>query len=523
MIAFSTPVWLLLLGLLPWLRWLHRFQRQGRLQPTSALFMWRHIRQSEGIAGNAPASPDPRWRLRALIIALMILTLADPLSQSTRGYSLVVWLDDSLSQFTREGAHTRLQQGIDQLVDRVKEGNSHQLRIHSLANPAMSLMLRPGEDPDWIGRLKRWTVSPRGEPQPPPPALMHQDAHQIVLTDGADATLNHWLRRATGIEIIQTGTQRNNSALTRLAVRRPLGPSQQTDGIVELSNLGQNEVTARLILIQHGRVIHSRVITLAAGESNLQHFSLALDSQADLIARLQTTGDPLLADNELRLPIASRMQPVHVLTTGSCSPHLQAFLAAHPALEQTSRDPDISIACGTSNKATSIPLLRLHPVNGNRKTQSSGHWHAEKLQHITLPKGLRFGQPGDDLAGQRETLWVADNTSLLTETLAPAHVIDVNFDLQSSALAGGPQYPLLLSALIERLVQRPLSESALQVSRPSEASRITPLLASTENSEITTEKPGQQHQLNNPLIILALFLLLIEIFLELRSRLERRA
>ena len=522
MIGFGAPLWLLLLGLLPVLRWLHRFQRQGRMHYTAALFLWRRLQPSHGVAGDTATHPDPRWWLRALISLSLILALAEPYRQAANGPDLIVWLDDSLSQFTQEQGRSRLQQGITGLIARIEQIRPNRVDIRSLGNTTASLKVRPGQESDWRERLKNWTTQPRDEPHPPPASLLRTDAHHILLTDGADARLNQWSANLPDIEIIQHGTLKENPALTRLSLRNSLVDTTETSGLIELVNSGNEEIKARLSLLQEGNEIFQQAITLPAGSPIQYPFRLVLNPQMDLTARLIATPDPLPLDNRLQLPLKAEMQSVAVALIGPCDSHLQAFLSAQPRLQPASQAPVITIDCSDSPSITTTPTLRLPSISGNRRTDTSGHWHIEDLQTLTLPTGLRFEpSPIHKEAGTR-TLYSAGQDALITETQADRHRIDLHFDLHDPALANSPTYPLLLNALLQRLLPIDLSDSIQSIDRDIEASRITPLLP------ISTEPPAlpatavSQTSLAEPLILLSLVFMGVELILEFSLYRDRR-
>ncbi len=510
MIGLGAPLWLLLLSGLPLLRWLHRFQRQGRIQPTAALFLWRRI-QTGGAAGNAPTKPDPRWRLRAVIATLLVLALSDPYRETKSGSPIEVWLDDSLSQFTREEGETRLQQGIDRLIQRVEKERPASLILHSLGNPTATRTINSQSDSDWISKLEQWGSDPRGEPHPPAPALMHPNNRHILLTDGADLQLNHWLKSASLSEIIQTGSATSNLSLTRLAIRPSPDTPSAAQGLVELWNSGESEMNARLILIQRGREIESWLVKLPPGERKLLDFVADLSYPADLIARLHAADDSLPLDNELRLPLSSTLKPVAVKVTGECGRYLSAFLQSHPGLEQSERNPGITIDCNSILTSADTPLLRLHSGRGHQTINSPGHWHVKDgVQHLSIHRGLTFSLEEGEATSSGVTLLSADGHSLIRETRTPAQTIDVYLNLQQPGFAHSPEYPLLLSALIERLLQRPLAESPVSASRNPDASRITPLSLPESSNRPTADLSKQQASITSLPIIAALVLLLID-------------
>ena len=105
LLSFAAPIWLSGLLLLPVIRWLHRGGRQRRAVPVSRLDLWQRSVASSPAAGER-RPPDPAWRRRALLTALLFIALSEPQlpEQRTR---ITLWVDDSLSMLTREAQRQR--------------------------------------------------------------------------------------------------------------------------------------------------------------------------------------------------------------------------------------------------------------------------------------------------------------------------------------------------------------------------------------------------------------------------------
>jgi hypothetical protein len=113
LLSFVTPVWLFGFLLLPVIRWLHRGGRQQRAVPVSRLDLWRRAAASSPVAGER-RPPEPAWRRRALLTALLVVALAEPQVPEQRT-DITLWIDDSLSMLTREEHGTRLAEGLMQV------------------------------------------------------------------------------------------------------------------------------------------------------------------------------------------------------------------------------------------------------------------------------------------------------------------------------------------------------------------------------------------------------------------------
>ena len=77
MAGLLQPWWLLALSLVPVIRWLHRRHAPLSTHTVSAVFLWEND-AAAAQASRKPQPPDPAWRRRAGIAALLTLALAAP-------------------------------------------------------------------------------------------------------------------------------------------------------------------------------------------------------------------------------------------------------------------------------------------------------------------------------------------------------------------------------------------------------------------------------------------------------------
>src|SRR6478736_5910899 len=98
---FDHPWWLAALALLPVVRWLHRYRAATDATSVAAAFLWRGDVHT-GMRGREPQPPDPAWRRRAGVVALLALVLAGPRLPGGHGAPIIVWLDDSQSLYARD-------------------------------------------------------------------------------------------------------------------------------------------------------------------------------------------------------------------------------------------------------------------------------------------------------------------------------------------------------------------------------------------------------------------------------------
>jgi hypothetical protein len=98
MSGLLQPWWLIAMGVIPWIHWLHRKQAPLSVHSVSAVFLWQDG-PTEAAPGRQQQPPDPAWRRRALITALVIAALTTPYIEREHA-TVTIWLDDSLSMQT---------------------------------------------------------------------------------------------------------------------------------------------------------------------------------------------------------------------------------------------------------------------------------------------------------------------------------------------------------------------------------------------------------------------------------------
>jgi len=473
MIGFEAPLWLLLLGLVPLLRWLHRFRRQAPLLPSTTLFLWRGL-QPDTRRHGAADKPDPRWLLRALICSLLILALAGPQQQGEQQLQLEVWVDDSLSMFTREAGQSRMQAALRQLQSYLATREFARIRLHSLGAPGSTLSLDPRDHSAWQARLQAWAGQPRAEPAPPP-TLPRESSH-ILVTDGADRALNRWAQHAPLALVINSGERRQNLALSRLNIREPLVEATPVTGSLRVDNLGDLAQRARLVIEQGQDPIATVELDIAPQDFSTTTFALDSGARGALRARLLNDSDALPDDDSLELDPAARRVTLRYTLHGDCAAPVVAVLNSHPALVEAAAAPDLLIDCAAQALDSPLPTLRLHPTPRTRRTTQSAHWHRQLSPgYLPLAAGLVYGEQAPALATSAAPLLSANERVLIGLAPGQPRVIDCYLDTGAGEFAHSAQYPLLLLGLIGYLGGHSLDLAPLTVSRDIEASRILPL------------------------------------------------
>jgi hypothetical protein len=513
MISLQAPLWLLLLGLIPLIRWLHRFRQQATSIPSTTLFLWRTFQQNSTIDGAA-GRPDARWLLRALIATLIILCLSKPSLQHDGGPSIEVWLDDSLSMFTIEDGQTRIRTGMQQLQLYLAKTQASRIRIHSLGNPASQLVLETGNTSRWPSRLAEWTSQPLGEPLPPPPATLSPFSSHILLSDGADSALNSWAQDAPLHHLIQTGNAQHNLALTRLSLRRPLNASGKLsahiNGMVRIDNPGKAAQQTRLILQLDERIVDTQLLDIPPADKVVTSFTIAATARGRFQARIESAHDSLPLDDELGLYLDQLNPALQYQLQGDCDLPVVAALDAHPALIRVTGQPQVMIDCSGQADESSQPTLRLHPAHSILHTSESGHWHHDITPNsLQLAAGLAYSDSAPPLSSRASPILSADGRMLILQQQQSAQTIDSYLDTSDTAFARQPEYPLLLLGLISRLSGSSLGADPLTASINRIASRIAPAALSITPAPPAETRPAQT-SLTGMLLITALLLLVVD-------------
>jgi hypothetical protein len=188
LLSWVSPWWFGGLALLPLIRWLHRGGRHRRALRVPRLELWQGAPAQTAAAGER-APPDPAWRRRALLAALLCLALAGP-QWPQRQPAITLWIDDSPSMLVRdapERAGTRLTEGLALVRAQLADVAHAEVTVRTLSDPWRE-SAAPG---DALAAHVAASVGQR-DVAPPPAALLRSDRLHWLLTDGADAALLAW-------------------------------------------------------------------------------------------------------------------------------------------------------------------------------------------------------------------------------------------------------------------------------------------------------------------------------------------
>jgi len=535
--GFYDPLWLAWLGIIPVIRWLHRWQAPLSAWPVSAIFLWQHATQ-EDAPGRTKKPPDAVWRRRALVVALLIAALANPYWKAESGL-LTVWVDDSLSMQAVENGRTRLATLLASLEGELDESGATwaEIELRSLSDPGRvrsmsgSVVADPGD----------WQTGSLLEPAGPPGPLMSDAGSHWLLTDGASEGVQSWARRVSIERLLQTGSATENSAVSHLAARRSLAIATDLDVLVSVSNSGLQNDARRVALYSGGQLLNFSDLSLPAGETVHWQAQVAA-GELPLSARL-SPGDVLRRDDELTLSL-ERFVPLATVVEASCGPALRRAIATHPSLRihREEARPALSVSCPgdifPAAVATAPNSARAHvraliaspqtAVTTPVWTPYSGGLSNLALAGTWLSAAHLVEQWPDRATGARDRILLdsADMPLVLLRDpgAGPAfsgdavRFVDTVVDLREPLFARQPEYAAFVGALVDLSTGRQLLEESVSVSRDPRASQVMPVTIDTHGSRAETQRRAADVPLSFMFILAALLLLALDTGLYARAR-----
>ena len=514
--GLTEPLWLAALAAIPLVRWLHRWRAPLRSAPVSAAFLWNSAEETSA-GGQRKDRPDPAWRRRALIVALLAISLAGPWWQQDVS-RITVWIDDSLSMSTLEAGETRLQAGLSELADALGELPSVEADLRSLSDPARA---RSGNDAMAFNAAS-WLDDESAPLLLPPAATLDRDAAHWLVTDGADDRLEQWAARAPLARIISVGSETENVALTQLAVRRSLQDPGGLDVLVAVSNTGTTGAIRSLTLEADAGDRQAFELVLASGETRYvtaRHRGIETALTAVLRPGDSTAGDDALV---LRAPALGRV-PVEL--DPDCPGPLRQAVRAHSGLQvvEPGRATELQLLCSKRN-AVPVPSLRFHgaaPVS----VDTDPRWQPGigRLEELNLPAGwIAASQwelpPADD----DELVLSADGEPLIIVRAGSPVTVESTLDMSSAEFAGQPEYPVLISGLVDLALGRAALDPVIASARDPEASAIAPSRLQVALTSGPTFGAARKPLGDIALALAALVLLLDLVFIGRASRAARR-
>ncbi len=468
MLTLVTPLWLCGLLLLPLIRWLHRGGQHRRTVAVSHLGLWR------GSAVNAPAAgerrpPDPAWRRRALLTALLFVALAQPQLPGQRN-SVTLWVDDSLSMLTREGPAIRLAEAVAQARTLLSPLAQPDIEVRALSDPWRRL-----------GTADEATVATlvagagRRPPSVPPAALLRADRQHWLLTDGAHAALFEWPGGRRPDRLVQAGSVVRNVGLERLSARRNLDDPERMDLLLKVTNGGTASETRTVAFSTDAGVLTHSTHQLDPGATVLVRATIAASTRA--AATLQP-GDALAEDDEIVVDLAG-LRRQRVATDPRCPAALVSAVATHPALAvapENATDAAAALDCGSQAAAAALATIRVAADRLPAPLPGALLWSSSmpESRRIRLDaQGLRLGARLQ--AGPTDTeLLAAGGEPVIISRAGASKRIETSLDFTSPESARGSQTPLLVNLMFDHLLGSRLLDAIVITDRGPAAARVVP-------------------------------------------------
>ena len=509
--SFATPICLLGLALLPVIRWWHRGGAHRRALPVPRLGLWQGAAANRNAVGER-RPPDPAWRRRALLAALLFAALAGPQWPLQRP-RITLWVDDSLSMLTREAKGTRLAEGMAQARSLLAAAAPAEVEVRALGDPWHRL----GEPSETTGAALVAGAG-RKPPAAPPAALLRRDRLHWLVTDGADATLLEWPAGARPDHIVQVGSATRNVGLARLAARRNLSDPDRIDLLLKVSNGGNAIETRELVFSTEAGEAARSTHRLDPGASAFVTATVALAAQAR--AALQP-GDALAEDDQIVLDLAP-LRRRRVAADAACPAALLAAIGAHPALTlapANASDVDAWLDCGTPGPARSVATLRVLADRLPARPAAALQWSAA----VAEPDRIRLDAERLRLSARLQArtadavLLAAGDAPLIVSRAGGASTLletSLDFAAMSNTPASPPgaEIPLLVNLMFERLLGGRLLDAVAVTDRGPAAGRIAPspgvVAQAQARGPVESRVAGDAAR---PLLVAALLVLLWEI------------
>ncbi len=505
LLSFAAPIWLSGLLLLPVIRWLHRGGRRQRAVRVSRLDLWQRSVASSPAAGER-RPPDPAWRRRALVTALLFIALSEPQlhEPSTR---ITLWVDDSLSMLTREASGTRLAEGLGRARSLLAAVPQAVVEVRTLSDPWHSLDVL---DDGTVATLV--AVAGRKPPTAPPAALLSHERMQWLVTDGAHAAPFEWPGDWRPDHVIRVGGVTRNVGLERLSSRRNLNDTERYDVLLKVTNGGTADETREVVFTTDAGEVGRSTLRIEAGASVL--VNAVIPAAPGVRAALQPT-DALAEDDGIFLDL----QPLRrrrVAIDSKCPSALLAAIRAHPALavaKEMTPDVEAVLDCGTLAAARGVATLRV--LADRLPTRPSGpvQWSSAvpesrriRLDPERMQVAARLGaRPAD------EVLLAAGDEPLIVRRAGSTELLETSLDFDSQESTRRPEIPLLVNSMFEQLLGAGLLDAIAIADRGAGSAIVTP---SDRGGALDDSAPAtvsrQIHKSARPLLLAALLMLLWE-------------
>jgi Ca-activated chloride channel homolog len=364
--SFASPLWLLLLGLLPLVVILHSIAVRWRSTPVSSLLFWNEVlREKRTSIRVKQLLTNLALILELLAVAAFAVALAGP-QVTRRGYGgsgdTILVLDATASMNAREGGRIRFDLARSKALE-VISGQRKGARMALIeARHAPSLVVpftddrealrraisaaRVTDEPGDIADSVLFALSLRSE---------RRDDQVVLVTDGAFDALGGVDTNVPWLHLVRVGTSRRNVAITGLSFRRTLGSGEAYEMFLAVKNYGPGPASVPVTVSTSPssaqrqesaaapgnaapgaaapalrRVAVSQTLSLAEGEEKSLSVPWTGPTTGRVEARIQTGDDFPLDDRAFAVFAPARQ--VNVLVVGIEDYFLVKALGALPGV-----------------------------------------------------------------------------------------------------------------------------------------------------------------------------------------------
>lgn len=449
MLGMLQPWWLIALILVPVIRWLHSRQAALSTHSVSAVFLWRH-ELPEAATGKERRPPDPGWRRRALIAALLVIALASPTLQREQR-ALTVWLDTSPSMRAIESGETRLNSARHLLDLALVDSAFDDVVIQSLTDEL--------------------------------PLTLDDSSLHWLASDGASEEIRAWAQ-AVGINrVIHVGSETENVAILGLAVRRSRTDGDLYNVLVSVANAGERHAERSLRILRGDRLVEETTMTIQPGET-IHWEAGTIAGEAPITAVIENE-DALPDDDDLSIP-GHQLRRLRVAVQPQCGFWLEAAIRSHPALMIAS-EPDIRVNCQQGSFVDdSLPvghpaaLIRVF-LGKHEPVDDAPYWLpvAGLSTNLNLPTDLisATSWPAAIDNDSRRILLQSGDKPLIAYWPASNErptVVETVLNLSDTEFARQPEFAALIGTLVDAAMGRQLLNETPGTSRGFSDATIRP-------------------------------------------------
>jgi hypothetical protein len=463
---FTAPLGLLALLAIPAIVAIHLFRRRFPVRPVAGLFLWQVARQTPEGGGKIARLPITRSLILECLAALALALILAGARLSSAGVSrhLVVLLDDSASM---AAVNARGESARDRVVRRVLGD------LERLGAAARITIVLSGERPSVLAgpaafavearpALQTWKPGAPHHPLAPGLRLAREMAGRtgrlMVISDSAPES-----REDEGILWVTLGEPLANVGIT--AARRTLA-ADDGHGTVSLTlgNYSDAPARRRISVSTSDKEVLARELDIPPGTSSM---TLAIPPALPAV-RVVMPGDALLRDNEVMLA-APRSQVVGVENHLPEGRGRQALIKAVGALSGVTQAESGHLAFGDASELgrPSPPgLWRVGfgaaPAEWLAKGEAGdfiGPFVLEKRHPLLLgmtlggvvwagavPLATAVVQP---LVSAGDRVLVGMRAAAESRDSPAEPTILINLDLDRTNLIRAPDWPILISNLVE--------------------------------------------------------------------------